>query len=70
MSFMGSKLVGARLLFLFIFLSGFWLSYTGRPHGILPVTIHKLIRLALGIYLGLTVYRVHKVTPLSPVQIV
>jgi hypothetical protein len=69
MNFMGSELVSAGLFFIFVFLSGFWLSRTGRPYSVLIITLHKLIGLAMGIYLGLTVYRVHKATPLSPVQI-
>jgi len=65
---MASKLVSAGLFFIFIFLSGFWLNCTGRPYGMLLVTIHKLIGLAMGIFLGLTVYRIHKANPLNPAQ--
>ena len=36
----------------------------------LPVTVHKLIGLALGIYLGRMVYQMHKVIPLSSTQII
>ena len=70
MNIMGLKLVNAGVLFLFIFLSGFWVRRMGRPYGMLPVTVHKLIALAMGIYLGLTVYRIHKVSPLNTVQII
>src|SRR3990172_2513910 len=69
MSLIQSKLVGTGLFFLFIFFSGFWLSRTGKPYSMLIVTIHKLIGLAAGIYLGLTVYRIHQASPLSTVQI-
>jgi hypothetical protein len=69
MSFTQSKLVTTGLFLLFIFLSGFWLSRSGRPYRMLAVTIHKLIGLVAGLYLGLTVYRVHQATPLSTVQI-
>ena len=64
------KLVSAGLFFLFIFLTGFWLSRKGKPHNILLSTVHKLIGLGMGIFLALSVYRVHQVTPLTPVQIV
>jgi len=70
MNLMDSKLVSAGAFFLFIFLSGFWLSRTGRPHGMLPVTIHKLIGLALGVYLGWMIYQTQKVIPLSSTQII
>jgi len=69
MSFIQSKLVSTGLFFLFIFLSGLWLSRTGRPYSMLIITIHKLIGLAAGVFLGLTVYRIHQADPLSPVQI-
>jgi hypothetical protein len=65
-----SKLVSTGLFFLFIFLSGFWLSRKGRPFSMLLVTIHKLIGLATGVFLALNIYRIHKTAPLSPVQIV
>jgi hypothetical protein len=35
----------------------------------LLVTIHKLIGLAAGIFLGINVYRIHKLAPLSLGQI-
>lgn len=69
MNFMESKLVSVGLFFLIIFLSGFWLNRTGKHYSMLIITIHKLIGLAMGIYLGLTVYRIHKATPLGPAQV-
>jgi hypothetical protein len=66
---MQSKLISTGLFFLFIILSGFWVSRAGRPYSVLLVTIHKLIGLAAGVYLGLTVYRTFKVAPLTPLQI-
>lgn len=70
MNLIGSKLISVGAFFLFIFITGFWMSRTGRPHGMLPVTVHKLIGLALGIYLGWTIYQTHKVIPLSSTQII
>ena len=70
MNLIGSKLISVGAFFLFIFLSGLWMSHTGRQHGMLPVTVHKLIGLALGVYLGWTVYQTHKVIPLSSTQII
>jgi hypothetical protein len=57
------------LFFVFIFLSGFWLSRTGKPYNMLLITTHKLISLVGGFYLGRMVYRLHRRDPLSPVQI-
>jgi hypothetical protein len=67
---MQSKFVTTGLFFLFIILSGLWVSRAGKPYSMLVVTIHKLIGLAAGVFLGLTVYRIHKVTPLSTIQII
>ena len=36
----------------------------------LPVTVHKLIGLALGVYLAWMVYQTHKLIPLSSTQII
>jgi hypothetical protein len=63
------SVVGAGLFFLFIFLSGFWLSNSGKPLNVIILTIHKLIGLAAGVFLVMTVYRIHQVAPLSPVEI-
>ena len=46
------------LLYLAIFVSGFWLSRLGRPFNVILLTAHKLISLAAIILLGFTVYRV------------
>lgn len=35
-----------------------------------PVTVHKLIGLALGVYLAWMVYQTHKVIPLTSTQII
>ena len=70
MNLIGSKLVSVGTFFLFIFLSGFWINRMGRPYGMLPVTVHKLIGLALGIYLGWMIYQTHRIIPLSSTQII
>jgi hypothetical protein len=70
MNLIGSKLVSVGAFFLFIFLSGFWVNRMGRPYGMLPVTVHKLIGLALGVYLGWLIYQTNKVIPLSSIQII
>jgi len=62
------KVIGAGLFFLLIFLSGFWLGRTGKPYRPAIFNLHKLIGLATGIFLGVTVYQVHRLTPLGPAQ--
>jgi len=65
----GLRVVGTGLFFLFIFLSGIWLSHSGKPLNVIILTIHKLIGLAAGVFLVMTVYRIHQVAPLGPVEI-
>jgi len=63
-----SKMIYTGIFFLFIFLSGFWVSRLGKPYNGLFFNIHKLIGLAVGIFLIRTVYLTHQVAPLSPIQ--
>jgi hypothetical protein len=69
MSIIQTKTISTGLFFLFIFLSGYWLSRSGKPYSVLVFTIHKLIGLAAGIFLIMTIYRIHQAAPLSLVEI-
>lgn len=69
MSTVRFRVVIVGLSFLFIFLSGFSLSRTGKPYNGLIFTIHKLVGLALGVFLVMTIRQVHQVAPLGPVEI-
>jgi hypothetical protein len=53
--------VGAGLSFVFIFLSGLWLSRHEKPFNSLVLNIHKLIALAVGIFVVVTAYRTNQV---------
>jgi hypothetical protein len=64
-----SQYIYTGLFFLFIFISGFWLSRGGKPYGVGIFTVHKLIGLAAGIYLGVRVYRAHQTAPLGEAEI-
>ncbi len=63
------RFIGAGSFFLFVFLSGLWLSRSGKPYSAIIFNTHKLIGLAAGAFLVTTVYRIHQATPLSPVEI-
>ena len=54
--------------FAFIFISGFWVSRSGRPYPTGIFTVHKLIGLALGVFLIRTVMQTHQVSPLTAGQ--
>jgi hypothetical protein len=56
------------VFYLFIFLSGFWLSHSGRPYSVIILTIHKLIALAAVVWLGITVYQVNQAAKLSALE--
>ena len=63
------RIVGAGLFFLFIFLSGFWLSRSGKPLNGIILTIHKLISLAAAVFLVITIYQINQVATLSAIEL-
>jgi DMSO reductase anchor subunit len=69
MSLLSAELISAGIFFVFIIIFGFWLRFTGKPYNMLIITVHKLVGVAMGVYLGKMVYETHQVSPLSPVQI-
>jgi hypothetical protein len=63
------RLISTGLFFLFIFLSGFWLSRSGKPYPVILFNLHKLIALAAVVFLFLAVYRAQQTVPLGPSEI-
>jgi hypothetical protein len=51
----GTRILVAGLLFVLIFVSGFWLSRLGRPRPVALLTVHKLIALAALVFLALSI---------------
>jgi hypothetical protein len=62
------RAIVAVLSFLLIFLSGIWLSRSGRPLNVGISTIHKLIGLAAGIFLLVTIYQRNRPVPLNATE--
>jgi len=62
------RVVGAGLFFLFIFLSGIWLSRSGKPLNGLILNIHKLIGLAFGVLIIITLYRMNQAGALDAME--
>lgn len=62
------RAVVVGLSFLFIFLSGIWLSRKGRPLNAAISTVHKLIGLAAGVFLLITIYQRNRVVPLGATE--
>ena len=70
MGTMQIRIVGTGLFFLFIFLSGIWLSHSGKPLNVIILTIHKLISLAAVVFLVITLYQINQVAKLSAIELV
>jgi hypothetical protein len=62
------RAIVAGLFFLFVILSGIWLSRTGRPLNVGISTVHKLIGLAAGIFLLVTIHQRTRVVPLNAIE--
>lgn len=63
------KVLSTGLLFVLIFVSGFWLSHLEKPYKLIPFTIHKLIGLAAVIFLFSLIKQIHQSTPLTGIEI-
>jgi uncharacterized integral membrane protein len=69
MSTIQVRVAGVGLSFVLIFLSGIWLSQSGKPYSTGVFTIHKLVGLAVGILLVVMVVQTHKAVSLGLVEI-
>ena len=63
------RIATAGLFFVFIFLSGFWLSRSGKPYSSLALNIHKLIALAAVVFLFVTIRKLGQVTKLNSTEL-
>lgn len=63
-----AKAIAIGLSFFLILLSGIWLSRSGRPLNVVISTLHKLISLAVGVYLLVIVFRQNRVVALGPAE--
>ena len=64
-----TRVIITGLLFLIIILSDFLLSRAGKPHNPVYFNVHKLIGLAAGVFLIITVLRIRQVDGLATIQI-
>ncbi len=69
MSSIQARIVGVGLSFLLIFLSGLWVSRSGKPYHAGIFAIHKLIGLVVGILLAMIVLQTHRMDPLGLLEI-
>ena len=68
MNLLDSQIIITSVFFLFILISGFWVSRSGKPYNTFIFTVHKLIGLAAGIYLIRMVYLTNQPAPLNATQ--
>src|SRR6056297_430336 len=61
------QLIINAILFIFILISGIWLSKLGKPYGTVLFTIHKLIALAFIVYVFILSNKLFKITEFNPV---
>jgi hypothetical protein len=54
------SIVGTGLFFVVIFVSGYWLSRSGKPYNVIVLTIHKLISLAAAAFLVITIFQTYR----------
>ena len=69
MSAVQLRIAGAGLFFIFVFLSGIWLSSSGRPYAAVIFNIHKFIALGAAVFLAVTVYQVNQQAALGTAAI-
>jgi hypothetical protein len=56
--------------FLLIFVSGFGLSRSGRPYGVLLLTVHKLLSVGAVVFLTVVIVRVNRSVGLSSAELI
>jgi hypothetical protein len=65
MNALTSRIIWTGVLFVLVFLSGFWLYRSGRPINAVVLTIHKLIALGALVLIGVTIFQVNQVVALN-----
>jgi hypothetical protein len=63
-----SRFVIAGLLFVLIFITGYWLSRAGKPYSVLRFNLHKFIGLGTAIFTGWTVFQNPQVVSLDSLR--
>lgn len=64
------RIVGTGLLFLLVFISGFWLNRSGSPYSVAILTLHKLISLAAAGLVVVTIVQTNRVARLGATELV
>jgi hypothetical protein len=62
------KIVITVFIFAFIFLSGLWLTKSGKPYNAIVLAAHKLISVGIVLVIVATVYQINKAAPLNTIE--
>ena len=65
-----TKFAAPGIVFVLVFISGFWLSHLGKPYSALFFNVHKLIALAGVVFLGVMIYQTRGAAQLDALAIV
>ncbi|MBN1955947.1 MAG: hypothetical protein JW900_12985 [Anaerolineae bacterium] len=61
--------ISAGLFFLVVFLSGFWLSRSGKPYSGILINVHKLVALAAVVLFVVTLVRLNRIAALGALEV-
>lgn len=65
-----SKILSTGVFFLFILLTGFWLTRSGKPYHAVLFNIHKFIALGAIVYLVVTITKMRQAATLGPLEVI
>jgi hypothetical protein len=69
MSFIQLRIIGISSFFLFIFISGVWLSRSGRPLNVVILAIHKLLSLLVVVFIAVTIYQINQEVKIGTIEL-
>ncbi len=64
------RMLGIGALFLLCIASGLWLAHAHKPLSTILFNLHKFIALGAVALLGITIYQVNQIAPLSSTEII
>lgn len=69
MSSLVQKILLTAIFFLFLFVTGFWTSKSGKPVNLIKMNVHKFIALGVAVFVGITLFRAQPVNEWSALQV-
>lgn len=64
------KLIITAAFFVFLFLTGFWTSKSGKPVNQIKMNIHKFIALGTAVFVGIAIFRLQPSGGWDTVQVI